>query len=102
RRALEAPPRPEGSSHAPGGRSAVRVGGWGARAPRRRHPALRRRCRRRRRADRDHGQGRIVDRAATGRGSAASMPLTAIREDDVDAALRTEEIAEMLPPLAAG
>ena len=33
--------------------------------------ALRRRCRRRRRADRDHGQGRIVDRAATGRGSAA-------------------------------
>ena len=31
-----------------------------------------------------------------------SMPLTAIREDDVDAALRTDEIAEMLPLLAAG
>jgi hypothetical protein len=76
--------------------------GWGARAPRRRHPALRRRCRRRRRADRDHGQGRIVDRAATGRGSAAVDALTAIREDDVDAALRTQEIAEMLPLLAAG
>lgn len=31
-----------------------------------------------------------------------SMPLTAIREDDVDAALRTEEIAEMMLLLAAG
>jgi two-component system chemotaxis response regulator CheB len=31
-----------------------------------------------------------------------SMPLTAIREDDVDAVLRTQEIAEMLPLLAAG
>jgi two-component system chemotaxis response regulator CheB len=31
-----------------------------------------------------------------------SMPLTAIREDDVDAALGTDEIAEMLPLLAAG
>jgi two-component system, chemotaxis family, protein-glutamate methylesterase/glutaminase len=31
-----------------------------------------------------------------------SMPLIAIREDDVEAALRTEEIAEMLPLLAAG
>ncbi len=31
-----------------------------------------------------------------------SMPLTAIREDDVDAALRADQIAEMLPLLAAG
>jgi len=31
-----------------------------------------------------------------------SMPLAAIREYDVDAALRTDQIAEMLPLLAAG
>jgi two-component system chemotaxis response regulator CheB len=31
-----------------------------------------------------------------------SMPLTAIREDDVDAALSTEEIGRLLPLLAAG
>ena len=31
-----------------------------------------------------------------------SMPLTAIREDDVDAALSAVEIAQMLPVLAAG
>jgi two-component system chemotaxis response regulator CheB len=31
-----------------------------------------------------------------------SMPVTAIREDDVDAALRVDEIAALLPSLAAG
>ena len=31
-----------------------------------------------------------------------SMPLTAIREDDVNAALRADEIAEMIVLLAAG
>lgn len=31
-----------------------------------------------------------------------SMPVTALREDDVDAALRVEEIAMLVPLLAAG